>query len=237
MNIKFITFGSHDNYIDAAKRLEMQAKSLNIFNQIILYTNNDLKKDDVFWKRNGDFINNNKRGHGYWLWKPYLIKKNMEQMNNGDILLYLDCGCEIDCNEKDYLQLCFNVVNNEKIISSNMYYLEKNWTKMDLFVKFNMNIDKYFNSEHREAGALMLLVCDETRNLVNEWYELGCDYHNIDDSPSIIPNLSCFNDHRHDQSIFSLLLKKYNIINKFPINNKCIKYIRNKSGKSFIIKR
>ena len=41
--------------------------------------------------------------HGFWLWKPFIIKKTMENMNDGDVLLYLDCGCELDNNKKDDL--------------------------------------------------------------------------------------------------------------------------------------
>ena len=52
--------------------------------------------DKEFWKKNGDFIEKNKRGYGYWLWKSYIIKKTMDMMKDGDILLYLDSGCEIN---------------------------------------------------------------------------------------------------------------------------------------------
>ena len=56
MTINFITFGSHDNYIDAANRLKNQAEKLNIFNMIKVYTPDDLKEDDEFWNKHQDFI-------------------------------------------------------------------------------------------------------------------------------------------------------------------------------------
>ena len=59
----------------------------------------------------------------------------------------------------------------------------------------------------------------ETVDLVNEWYNISCNYHMIDDTPSIIPNVGSFKEHRHDQSIFSLLTKKYNIFSKESIKN------------------
>ena len=76
----FITFGSHSNYIDAGNRLLAQAKSLNLFTNNILYTGDTLKNDKLFWDKHSNFVNNNKRGYGYWLWKSYLIKKTMEQI-------------------------------------------------------------------------------------------------------------------------------------------------------------
>jgi hypothetical protein len=34
---------------------------------------------------------------------------------------------------------------------------------------------------------------------------LACNYHLIDDSPSVIPNYPSFHENRHDQTLISLL--------------------------------
>jgi len=232
MNIKFITFGSHDNYIDAAKRLVKQAKTLNIFTETILYTPEYLQNNIDFWNAHSDFIDKNKRGYGYWLWKSFIIKKTMENMNNGDILLYLDCGCELSCNRKNELLRCIDIVKTDKIVGSTIA-IESDWNKMDLLEKLDMNKPQYLNTAQRQGGTNLFLVCNETRNLVHEWYTLACDYHNIDDSPSILKNLDTFREHRHDQSIFSLLTKKYNIYSNTSLYN-AIYCIRNKSAISKI---
>ena len=39
-------------------------------------------------------------------------------------------------------------------------------------------------------------------------YKVCSEYHLLDDSPSIIPNDPKYNEHRHDQSIISILLRK-----------------------------
>lgn len=230
---KFITFGSHNNYIDAGQRLVKQAKELNIFTEIILYTADDLKKDVDFWNKHNIFIKNNRRGYGYWLWKSYIIKKTMENMNDGDILLYLDCGCEIDYKKKEDLIKHINLVKTNKIIYTTTGGKEKDWNKMDLIVKLDMKKDIYLDTKQHQAGVLLFLVCDETRKFVNEWYKIGCDYHNIDDSPSMISNVPSFREHRHDQSIFSLLLKKYKLCNNYNLRSS-INIARNKSGVSKI---
>ena len=215
MNINFITFGSHDNYIDAGKRLLKQASELNLFTKTILYTPDDLKKNIDFWDTHNNFINNNKRGYGYWLWKPFLIKKTMENMNEGDILLYLDCGCELDYQKKINLINIFDIVKTNKLLYTivAVTHIEKDWNKMDLIINLDMNKENVLKTPQRQAGCICFLVCTETINLVNEWYRIGSEYHNIDDSPSINENLIGFCEHRHDQSIFSLLSKKYNFYN------------------------
>ena len=231
--IVFITFGAGgQNYYDAVERLTRQANTLKLFDTIIAYTDKDLKNDTEFWSQHSNFILNNSRGYGYWVWKSYIIKKTMETLNNNDILLYLDCGCEIDIRKKNTMMRFFEHVKKDYVICSNNG-IDRQWIKMDLILKLDMLDDNYLNKEMRQAGAILFNICDKTRDLVNKWYELSCEYHNIDDTPSISKNFNCFMEHRHDQSIFSLLTKKYNLYSNYSLRD-CIEIIRNKSGKSHI---
>lgn len=234
MSKEFITFGAGAPCIAAGKRLLEQANNLNLFSKTTLYTDADLRADTEFWTKHSQFIEKNKRGYGYWIWKPYLIKKTMEKMKDGDMLLYLDAGCEIDINEKEYLINCFDISKTDYIVGT-FTCIERDWNKMDLLLKLDMNDTTYLNTSQRQASALYF-ICKKIRSLVNEWYEIACDYHMIDDSPSIAPNLPCFKEHRHDQSIFSLLTKKYNLYSKHSLAGKCIKIFRNKSGISILPK-
>ena len=59
----FITFcGGEKNYYDAANRLIEQAQNINLFDKIILYTEQNLKDDECFWEKHSNFIENNKMG-------------------------------------------------------------------------------------------------------------------------------------------------------------------------------
>jgi len=89
--------------------------------------------------------------------------------------------------------------------------------------------DKILSSEQHQGCILLINVNSKTRSFINEWYELGCDYHNIDDSPSIAKNSNVFREHRHDQSIYSLLFKKYNYSSKYLLSDS-IEILRNRTG-------
>jgi hypothetical protein len=238
--IHFITFGSHNdfnrpnsNFIEAGERLINQAQGLELFEKITLYTSDDLKKDTNFWPQHNEFIAKNMWGYGWWIWKPYLIKKYMENLKDGDILLYSDCGCEINVLEKDEMLKLIETVKTDLIVASLTWFcIEKEWNKMDLILKLSMNDSRYINTIQRQATAILFLVCNKTRQLVNEWYEIACDYHLIDDSPSIAPNSLGFIQHRFDQAIFSLLTKKHNIYSERSLGSKCIWLSRNKYGVS-----
>jgi hypothetical protein len=224
-----ITFGGGaPNFKEACVRLVGQAESMGVFDQVHMYTEADLKAVPDFWAKHSNFIENNSRLYGYAIWKPYLIQKLMKDMNDGDIILYLDCGCELDVRKKDKMIEFFEVAKNDSIIMS-PNCLEFDWTKMDLVLKLGMLDNKYLYTSQHETGAIMFCVNDKTRKLVDEWYELGCDYHLIDDSPSFSQNLSGFQEHRHDQSTFSLLTKKYNLYSRRDIKE-AVYYIRNRSG-------
>ena len=88
---------------------------------------------------------------------------------------------------------------------------------MDLLLKLDMNKPEYTDTLQRQGGTNMFLVCDKIRDFVDEWYKLSCDYHLIDNSPSINKNHVDFKEHRHDQSIFSFLSKKYKIYSKYSL--------------------
>jgi beta-1,4-mannosyl-glycoprotein beta-1,4-N-acetylglucosaminyltransferase len=216
MKKKFISFGSNNNY--------NQINDLNIFDEIDLYTAEDLIKDVSFWKQHGDFILNNKKEFGYCIWKSYLIKKTMDKLNDGDIILYLDNNYKIVLDEKEYLLQYLDIVKEKKIL----YHYEKNkdsldiiYNKMDLIHILNMTDNKLIFDEQYEDGIQLIYVCKETRKLTNTIYNYACVYHNIDDTPSILPNHHMFKNHRHNQSLFSLLVKKNNLYSNVNIN-KCI---------------
>ena len=216
------------NLINCALRLINEVKELELFDEIIFYTAQDLMNDKEFWDKHGTFIMNNRRGFGYWIWKPYLIMKTMEKLNEGDILLYLDSECRIIVEEKEHLLKYIDIVKKNKIL----YYYnpvimaglpEITMTKMDLIHKLNMQNDYDLLNMHQYGSGIQLIyICKETLNLQRSVYKYASeDYHTIDDTPSIIPNHPNYYEHRHDQSVLSLLIKKNNLISD-TIITKCI---------------
>jgi hypothetical protein len=229
----FITFaGGSENIIAAGKRLISQVKGLDIFDKTILYTHIDLENDPIFWNKHSEFIINSnktkKRGYGSWIWKPYIIMKTMQFMKDGDILLYLDAGCEVDYNKKDIWNKKMDIVKKDLIVGCSVFR-DKSWTKMDLIIYLDMLDDKYLNTPQRIASSNLFLKCEKVCSLINEWYAISCKYNLIDDSPSIAENFPEFQAHRHDQSIFSLLTKKYNIYSEHSLRD-AVNITRNKTG-------
>lgn len=239
MKKTFISFGGGDgrnnlpgyeNIKQALSRLISEIEELDLFDEIIAYTDSYLKSDENFWTQHENFIKNNKQGYGLYIWKPYIIKKTMEKMNDGDILMYADAGCVTNRSRLQNFKNCFKYVVDDKLLW-NCYngFREINWCKKDL-IEY-LNAYEYLNTYHRQAGVIMVYVCDKTRKFIDEYYNVMCNYYLIDNSPSKLPNYDDFVNSRHDQSVFSLLSKKHN----FNSNNdilQCITALRNKTGNS-----
>jgi hypothetical protein len=60
------------------------------------------------------------------------------------------------------------------------------------------------------ATAFIFKKTPNNIDFFNKWFETSIvdNYHLIDDSPSIIKNDKSFKEHRHDQSIFSILINQ-----------------------------
>jgi len=236
-NIYFVSFGGPTlNYLEAVERICNQAKNFNIFKEIYKYTDKELKDNIEFWSKHGEFISNNHRGYGYWLWKPYIIKIILEKINNDDILLYCDSGCELNIKKCNNFNILLERTNKKLIIGTCSSSNDISFTKMDTIKYFNMENDNKLKDKHMQATTLMMKKCDVITSLINEWYDIcSNNYHLIDDSPSIEKNFDNFIENRHDQSIYNLLVKKYNLHNyDMSFRNSPIITNRNRSGTSLL---
>ena len=165
---------------------------------------------DAKFREKNKLILNASRGNGYWLWKPYFIHRVMEQLEDGDCLIYADAGLYFQNN----VQLFFDklVKENKTALCQSTGYYEYQYTKRDTFVYMGMDTPDMKNSE-QIGGTVVVVVNQDNRKLVNEWLYYACDPRCITDEPNTCgkDNYEGFIDHRHDQSIYSLLAKKYGL--------------------------
>jgi hypothetical protein len=167
-------------------------------------------------------------------------------MNDGDILLYADSGCELNVNGKKKMLEFIELTKTKHIIATTAVSKDTNYTKRDLTIYMQMENDiQMLEMRHVAATVIMLVKNEISTKLVNEWYSIcSSNYHFIDDSPSIANNFEGFIEHRHDQSVFSLLMKKANMLHydldptyfssEHDANELPILAIRNRTGVSII---
>lgn len=201
------------NYADlkfrnAQKFNEITAIHKGKADKVISYFPKDI--DDSFKRKNKNILEQ-KRGNGYWLWKPYFIKRTLERMNEGDYLVYLDSGA-FYINDVRHLTRQMEK-DDQNIMAFELPFKERRYTKRDVFVVMECDTETYTDTNQRMATMIIFRKDRKSAQFVNEWLYY-CQYEDIlTDAPNHMgrDNYKEFIDHRHDQSIFSVLSKKYEI--------------------------
>ena len=199
--------GGGQNYRDAVHRISHELTQLQVFDKVVAVTDADLRSDPAFWTAHGAFVDQHPRGYGYWIWKPYVIGQTLARMADGDVLVYLDAGCEIRRRPDSPSNMVHRMNQCTTITYSTTACLTKHYCKMDLLEHLGMHREEILNSPQRQATFMFIRKTPETVALVQAWYTLAGQYHLLDDSPSTVPNAPGFVEHRHDQAIFDLLVK------------------------------
>ena len=176
-----------------------------------IYQMSDTQIDENFREKNKRILES-KRGAGYWLWKPYFINKIIGQMTETDILFYSDSGA-VFIKE---LSPVFESVTKDARGVVGFYMagrlIEKYWTKSDMFLQMELDLPQFKDTPQRVASFMVFRGTSFAKKLIAEYLSIACDYHMISDEPNIHAFVeSGFKEHRHDQSIWSLLTKKYDV--------------------------
>ncbi|TLE03345.1 hypothetical protein [Helicobacter japonicus] len=92
------------------------------------------------------------RGFGYWCWKPYIILKTLEQLENNDILLYADIGCTFHPKYREKLLDMISLVNQNEIMGFMMSYPEYQYTKYYRHGTSSWWVDLYEKNAFKPRG-------------------------------------------------------------------------------------
>lgn len=163
------------------------------------------------------------RGFGYWCWKPQIILQSLRQLDDGDILIYADIGCEfIASGAKNLLSKLKELSKHDIMVAShstktdkawNGDYREKIWTKNDIFRHFGVENDPQITDTHQIcATAIFMKKSAKTLKIITQWLDtMKNHFELIDDSPSKNPNDEHFRRNCHDQSLWSVIAKKHKL--------------------------
>lgn len=224
MKKKLILFGT-DSYKNAMNSLIKSSN--NYFDECFSFSDKDI--DSSFFDSNRVILTQS-RGAGYWLWKPYFIKKVLESSNDGDIIFYVDSG-NIFLTDPTFLYDRLNE-NGGIVLFDNRDGVKngestKNYVscKKDSFVLMNCDTDEYINGKHLNASYQIYQKNGKTMNFINEYLENCQNINILTDTPNQHgPNYNGYYDHRHDQSVLSLLAIKHEInplVDPSEWGNKC----------------
>lgn len=185
-HINLLTFAS-SNWTIAPKRYSEQLaeieKRFHFFKKTFIFNENDL--GEAYKERFSRYFSDH--GFAYWSWKPIAILKAMEQIEDGEMLFYIDGGCTFPMDNLDsFIEEFANEAN--KFYESDFfvgltYFLEKPWkqfpgfpnitiVKKEILEAFNLqsNEEFLFRYPHWQSGLILFRKNKETIDLLKEWY-------------------------------------------------------------------
>lgn len=165
------------------------------------------------------------RGYGFYFWKPQVILQELERLGDGEILIYLDAGCHLNLEGrermKDYLRwvsesetgllafqyrpLSMSVHNQDR-----EFYTDRQYSKKLVrdFLSVSGSSREILDSGQVASGIILVRKNQASVDTITAWRDAFlCEPKLFDDSPGPLPEEPDFIEHRHDQSVWSLLLK------------------------------
>ena len=202
LRLHFLTFGNRDFYGGCLSRLAAGARRLG-FDRVHAHDETTVPPDFMF--EHARFIHRNRRGYGYWLWKPYLVRFTLREMRDGDVLVYTDAGCVLNDSARGREALV-KAVQAARAAPNGMLafatpHAERDYTKPEVLRRLEVPPEACASHQLIATG---FVICKTPASvaIVDEWWRLATEdgYRLLDDSGG-------FSAHRHDQSLFSCLRK------------------------------
>jgi hypothetical protein len=217
--IKILTF-AQGPFIESQKQLIEHIKPFNINSQKHL-NDNDL---DLNFKKEFSEILKFKKGYGFCIWKPFLILNELYQLNDNEILLYVDSTDRIESTFISLVAEHFNSYLNNNFFL-NRGFINSHWTKRDTFVLMNCDSELFHNCVQLEAGVIGLTKTEDNLTIVKNWFNYCCNSDILIDKPNVCgkSNLPGYKEHRYDQSILTNIVFKKGI-NSHNLSQDIIKY-------------
>ena len=142
-----------------------------------------------------------------------MLKTFKEKLNEGDILIYTDATV-LYMNSTNQI---IDFLNEQKaeMWMDRFSFIEKHYAKRDAFVLLGVDMPIYSETSQYSAHIQIYKKSKYTEKFIEQLLYYAQDKRIITDDPNTqgLDNYPGFKDHRHEQAILSLLIKKYGEVN------------------------
>jgi|WetSurMetagenome_2_1015567.scaffolds.fasta_scaffold129345_2 hypothetical protein len=209
--------GIHRDYTAEAQRLIDSA--IPYVSDYCVYDNNFIKSRP-YYENHKDVLDKISFGFCY---KQICFYETLLQIDYDDIVLMVDSNHVIQKNP----QIFFDIAKDKGIFTWNHLrtnYINSEWTRRDTFVNMDCDEEKYWDAVHLQCNMIAICKTPIMMDFVREWLDKSLRY-DIMFGNGKYPDFPDFKLHRHDQSIFSILVAKYNLPYSVRDNNIWMEFI------------
>ena len=183
------------------------ARYIGKIDRVIQYSPENI--DNSYVELNKESVKYSAKGLGNYFWKPYVVNDAIKKVDDGDYMFYSDSGTIF---LKSVHPLVEHMEKHQKnIMCFRLPLIEKQWTKRDAFLLMDCDTPEYTDSCQILATYFIVKKCEESIRFLKEYENYATDSRVLSDDENVLgmPNYREFIEHRHDQSILSLLSKKH----------------------------
>ncbi len=209
MKVIGVTFATAD-FAWSAEVARHSALTVGRLHQFLVYTPKDIQN---FCDRHPALFKSHSRGFGFWSWKPEVILKALTEVAaDGDVVVYVDAGLSFTNDIRPYTDvimgldaLLFHVGECEA-----KGYFQTRYCKTDTFHRMGTTPSAFEGVRQLGANLQMYRKTAASVGFVtrlrNYCVDIGC----VDDVCRDHANPSDYVDHRHDQSVLTILAHSNN---------------------------
>jgi hypothetical protein len=151
-------------------------------------------------------------GAGLFAWKPFFILQALGKISEGDVLFYCDSGSLFLESPAPLIQLA-NEEEKGLVVFDTRPLSNSQFTKRDCFVAMECDRAEYWDAPQVIATILVMRKCKWVCEFMEEWLSFCLDRRCVSDDSNTLgfENLEGYLQHRWDQSILSLLVRKHRL--------------------------
>lgn len=209
--MKYLINYADETFLEAQKYCTKTAYKRGGFDKVIEYSPDDIEKEFIE-KNKETFVVGDKQIGKYGLWRPHIIYDALQKIKDDDYLCYCDSGAYfihsinslVDVMKKDNLYL----------MPFELPLMEKQWTKRDVFITLYCDTQEITDSNQRMSTIMLIRKCKESMSFFKEYLDTVLAYPFLfTDRENKFGKLNydCFIQNRHNQSVYSVLTKKYHL--------------------------
>lgn len=200
---------AHGAFLEARKQNSITGLRHG-FDAVVPYGKEDIHSDFLSKHKS---VFDLKRGAGYWLWKPYIIRDCMRKSDDGDVIFYSDSGASFVKNISPLLERVLESDTDVCGFQVPGNHMEKQYNKKETLEHFGMYTEAVLNSKQHMGGFICVKNSDKSKMVIDDWLQT-CDENSnlLLDVDGSVEQHEEFVEHRHDQAIWSLVIKKHNVM-------------------------
>ena len=161
----------------------------------------------------------NLQGAGFWVWKPFIILKELEHLEEGDYLLYTDAGRppgRLFHHSLEPFVQWLREKGQDMMPGVNISYYTgglTRWCKQSVFDELKLDSGSFEQAPLIQGSFLFLKKSEQSLRILREWMDL-CRQFKLVSSATTEEESRCrdnFVAHTHDQTLLSLVAAQHHL--------------------------